>query len=91
MITENPGRNPRVAVAVVAAPSGTVYQFIGNVAEITEAGILDSFSPEAEATGISQVCWRLKVRVEEILEFSHGIHTDVPLSLNEGPSRTGEQ
>jgi len=88
---ENLGRNPRVAVAVVAVPSGTGYQFIGTVAEIAEAGILDGFAPEAEPSGMPQVCWCLKVRVEEVLEFSHGIHSDTPLSLDEYPTGTGER
>jgi len=88
---ENLGRNPRVAVAVVAVPSGTGYQFTGTVAEIAEAGILDGYSPETEPTVMPQVCWRMTVRVEEVLEFSHGIHSDVPLSLDEGPTGTGEQ
>jgi hypothetical protein len=80
-----------LAVAVVATPSGTGYQFIGTVAEIAEAGILDGFSPQVEPSGIPRVCWRLTVRVEEILDFSHGIHNDLPLFLDDGPVGTGER
>jgi len=79
---ENLSNNRRVAVAVVEWPSGKGYQFIGTVSEITETGILDGFSPQDEPSGIPQVCWRLTVRVDEILEFSHGIHGDTPMPLD---------
>jgi len=80
---ENLRSNPLVAVAVVRAPSGTGYQFIGTLAEITEAGILDGFSPETESGGMPQVCWRLKLKVDNVFEFTHGIHSDTPLSFAE--------
>lgn len=75
---ENLAGNHRVAVAVIEAPSGKGYQFIGEVAKIAEAGILDGYSPGDEQAGIPQVCWQLTVRVDQVLEFSHGIHSDTP-------------
>lgn len=74
----NASRNPHIAVAVVAG-SGTGYQFGGVVEKIADSAILDGFDPGMEAQGIPQVQYRLEVRVDEVLEFSSGAHTDRPL------------
>jgi len=74
----NAARNPHIAVAVVAGP-GTGYQFGGVVEKIADSAILDGYAPDIEAQGIPQVQYHLVVRVDEVMEFSSGAHTDRPL------------
>lgn len=78
----NVAHNPRVAVAVTAGASGDGYQFAGVVIQASDAALLDGYVPGGEDAGVPQVLTRLVVRVEAIMEFSAGVHTD--LSLNPG-------
>jgi hypothetical protein len=73
-------KNPVVSVAVMAQDSEAGYQLLGTVADRYDAAILDGYSPEAEPPGEPQSLVRLVVRVEEILAFCAGIHTDIPLN-----------
>ncbi|HEY4744591.1 MAG TPA: pyridoxamine 5'-phosphate oxidase family protein [Desulfuromonadaceae bacterium] len=75
----NVGLNPRVAVAVMSRDMATGYQFIGNVAHGFDAAILNGYAPEQEPPGEPQTLTRLVVRVEVILAFCSGIHTDLVL------------
>lgn len=77
---ENVSEVPRVAMVVVAPGTGAGYQLTGMVESVSEIGILDGFAPGMEAPGTPQVQWRISVRVEEIMEFTPGAHTDQPLS-----------
>jgi uncharacterized protein len=74
----NVAHNPRVAVAVIAA-SGTGYQFGGTVEKIVDTALLNGYAPELEVPGMPQVQSRLVVRVDQVMEFSGGAHTDQPL------------
>lgn len=78
---ENVTRNPYVAVAVSASALGNGYQFSGVVEETAQTAILDGYAPSAEEPGMPQVQYRLVVMVNEIMEFSAGIHTDKPLGM----------
>jgi len=71
--------NPRVAVAVMAPDMTTGYQFIGTVAHGFDAAILNGYAPEQEPPDEPQTLTRFVVRVEEILAFCSGIHTDLAL------------
>ncbi|RII27136.1 MAG: pyridoxamine 5'-phosphate oxidase family protein [Geobacter sp.] len=75
----NLGDNPQVAVAVMALDSRTGYQFIGKVAHAFDAAILDGYAPGAEPPDIPQTLTRFVIRVEKVLAFCSGIHTDLPL------------
>jgi len=77
---ENVAEVPRVAFAVVDAATGVGYQLAGAVEECTQIGLLDGLVPEMEEPGMPQVQWRMTVRVEEVMEFSPGAHTDHPLA-----------
>jgi uncharacterized protein len=74
----NAAHNPRVAVAVVDA-SGKGYQFAGTVGNLVDIAFLDGLPAGKEAPGMPQVRSRLVVRVEEVMEFSAGVHSDLPL------------
>ena len=75
----NVDHNPRVAVAVMKSDSGTGYQFVGTVVHGFDVAILDGYRPGVEPPGEPQTLTRFVVRVDEILAFCSGIHTDLPL------------
>jgi len=75
----NVAGNPLVAVVVMAPESGNGYQFTGQVAHAFDAAILDGYVPGAEPPGIPQTLTRFVVRVQEVMAFSTGTHTDLPL------------
>jgi predicted pyridoxine 5'-phosphate oxidase superfamily flavin-nucleotide-binding protein len=71
--------NPQVAVAVMAPDSAIGYQFVGVVAHGFDAAIMNGYAPLVEPSGEPQTLTRLVVRVNKILVFCSGIHTDQPL------------
>lgn len=75
----NVAHNAQVAVAVIPPGSEAGYQFLGSVAHAFDAAILDGYDPSVEKPGIPQTLTRLVVRVEAVLSFHSGIHTDIPL------------
>lgn len=77
---ENVAHNPQVALAIIDPASGAGYQLAGTVESTAAIGILNGYAPTIEAPGTPQVESRMVVRVEEIMEFSHGSHTDTPLA-----------
>jgi predicted pyridoxine 5'-phosphate oxidase superfamily flavin-nucleotide-binding protein len=79
---ENVAEVPRVTLVVVDPVTGAGYQFAGMVERVSSIGILNGYSPEAEAPGTPQVESRMVVRVEEIMEFSTGAHSDRPITAN---------
>ncbi len=77
---ENVAEVPRVALAVVDPRTGAGYQMLCFVESTSNVGILNGFAPELEEPGLPQVETRMVVRVDEILEFSQGPHTDHPIA-----------
>jgi len=75
----NVEENPLVAVAVLSEDSAIGYQFIGRVVHGFDVAMLDGYVPGAEPPGEPQTLTRMVVKVEEILAFCAGIHTDRPL------------
>lgn len=76
---QNLDRNPRIAIAVMAQDMKIGYQFIGNLAYGFDLAFLSGYAPEVEPSGEPQALTRIVVKVEEILAFCSGIHTDRPL------------
>lgn len=77
---ENVADVPRVAIVILDPGTGSGYQLAGLVENVSQSGILNGFAPELEAPGMPQVQWRMVVRIDEIVEFSTGAHSDRPLS-----------
>lgn len=73
-------QNPYIAVAVIDAGSGRGYQLTGRVVRTTDVALHDGLPPRAEEPGLPQVQWRVVIRVEQILEFAQGVHSDQPLT-----------
>ncbi len=72
----NVAGNPRIAIAVMDSSTGEGYQFIGMVEKTMDIGILDGYDPGVESPATPQVLYQLAIRVDEIMEFTHGVHTD---------------
>jgi hypothetical protein len=77
---ENLAGNPAVALVVMDSATVTGYQFVGEVEKTSDAGILDGYDPRSETPGLPQVLYRLVIRVDGILEFTHDAHSDRPLT-----------
>jgi general stress protein 26 len=76
----NVARNPNIAVAVTTADGRAGYQFLGRVSRSEEEAIIDGYAPKVEKPGTPQALIRMIVEVEEIMEFSAGVHTDTSLA-----------
>ncbi|MBE0599312.1 MAG: pyridoxamine 5'-phosphate oxidase family protein [Desulfuromonadales bacterium] len=77
---ENIAEVPRLAVAIIDPSTGAGYQLLCRVEQTAQVGILDGYSPEMEEPGLPQTETRITVLIEEVLEFSHGPHTDHPIA-----------
>ena len=78
---ENIAEVPRLAVVIADPGTGAGYQLLGRVEDTAQVAILNGFSPEIEEPGLPQVETRIVLQVEEVLEFSHGPHTDHPIAV----------
>jgi predicted pyridoxine 5'-phosphate oxidase superfamily flavin-nucleotide-binding protein len=76
----NVEQNQSVAVAVMAQESATGYQFIGNVVHGSDVALLDGYTPGMIPVSDLQALTCLVVRVEEVLAFCSGIHSDLPVT-----------
>jgi predicted pyridoxine 5'-phosphate oxidase superfamily flavin-nucleotide-binding protein len=73
----NVERNQQVAVAVMATESATGYQFIGSVVHGFDVALLDGYAPGTLPVNDLQALTRLVVRVEDVLAFCSGLHSDL--------------
>ncbi len=78
---QNVEQNHRVAVAVMAPDSAAGYQFIGDVVHGYDLALLDGYVPGTLPAGDLQALTRLVVRVEAVLAFCSGIHSDHPVDF----------
>ncbi len=76
---KNIAGNPQIAIAVMDPSTGKGYQFVGMVEKTMDIGILDGYDAAVELPATPQVLCQLAIRVDEIMEFTHGVHTDKPL------------
>lgn len=75
----NVEQNQQVAIGVMAHDSASGYQFIGSVVHGFDVALLDGYAPGALPVSDLQALTRLTVRVEEVLAFCTGIHSDLPV------------
>lgn len=73
---ENISGNPEIAIAVLDPGTGKGYQFVGMVEKTMDIGILNGYDPGIDNRATPQVLYQLAVLVGEIMEFTHGVHTD---------------
>lgn len=77
---QNIACNTRVSVVAVSPETGKGYQMLGSVIESADAAFLDGYDPAVSMPETPQVLTRFTVKVERILEFTSGIHSDVPIA-----------
>lgn len=73
---ENVADNPQVAITVMDPKGEEGYQLSGQVEQSTTSAVLNGFAPEIESPGTPQIESRLLVRVQRVMRFSAGPHTD---------------
>lgn len=71
--------NTHVSVVAVEKESGKGYQMIGSVIRNDNAAILDGYDPTVNLPETPQVLTRITVKVDQLLEFTRGIHSDIPI------------
>jgi hypothetical protein len=76
---QNINFNRRVSVVAVTPDSRTGYQLLGSVVRSADTAILDGYSPSLTTPDTPQVLTRFTVKVDKILEFTCGIHSDIPI------------
>lgn len=77
---ENIAVNTRISVVAAVTETGKGFQLIGSVVNSTNAAILNGYDPVRDRKDMPQVLTRFTVKVEKVLEFTGGIHTDIPIS-----------
>lgn len=75
---ENLQQNKRVTIVAWDAEADRGHQLVGRVVERREGAVVDGFAEELREEGPPQVEQELVIRVDEILRFSQGPHTDEP-------------
>lgn len=75
--------NKHVSIVAVRQETGTGYQLIGSVIKSTEAAILNGYDPAVTLPETPQVLTRFTVRIDSILEFNGGIHSDLPITTGQ--------
>jgi hypothetical protein len=77
---QNIAGNPHVSVVAVLPDTGNGFQLIGSVVKSADIAILDGYAPALELPMQPQVLTKFTVRVDKILEFTAGIHSDLPMA-----------
>ena len=71
-------KNKHVSIVVWTKKLETGFQLLGQLTGVRDIGILDGYSPKREGEHpLPQVEKRLLIKVERILEFRLGPHSDV--------------
>ncbi len=74
----NLGKNKNISIAVWDKHTDTGLQVLGQVESIQDMAILDGYSPAVEKQHpLPQVERKLLIKVQKILDFKLGPHTDV--------------
>jgi predicted pyridoxine 5'-phosphate oxidase superfamily flavin-nucleotide-binding protein len=76
---QNIACNSHVSIVAVLPDSGKGYQMLGSVIRSADAAILSGYDPAINMPETPQVLTRFTVKVEQILEFTNGIHSDLPI------------
>jgi hypothetical protein len=70
--------NKRISIVVWARDAEIGYQLLGMLERIEDLGFLDGYEPGLEGDGLMPQCEKeLLIKVEKIIEFKAGPHSDV--------------
>lgn len=76
---ENISANSHISVVAVQPETGKGYQLLGSIITRTHESIPDVFEPAVHIPEAPRVLTRFTVKVEKVLEFTSGIHSDLPI------------
>ena len=76
---QNISNNSKVSVVVVMPGTGIGYQMLGSVVWSADAEFIDRYDPSMYLPETPQILTRFNVKVEQVLEFTSGIHSDIHL------------
>lgn len=71
--------NPHAAIVIQQEGKTGGFQLAGTVERAEQLAMVDGYAPDVEEAGAPQAEWQLVVRVDSILAFSQGPHSDVPV------------
>jgi len=77
---QNIASNTHVSVVAVSPDSGKGYQLLGSVIRSADTAFLDGYDPAVIMPVTPQVLTRFTVKVEQVLEFTSGVHSDLPIA-----------
>ena len=78
---QNIVNNPYISIMAHIPESGNGYQLIGSIVRSSESETDDWDPAKSVLSQHPQILTRFAVKVEEILDFTSGIHTDLTLCL----------
>ncbi len=75
---ENLTENNNIAVAVYDSDKGAGYQILGTVISKEVEAVLDGYAPSVEKpeSPFPQEEFKLKIKINEVLELHGGVHSD---------------
>lgn len=76
---ENISDNSHISVVAVQPETGKGYQMLGSIITRTDAAIPDGFEHIVRMPETPRVLTKFTVKVEKVLEFTSGIHSDLPI------------
>ncbi len=75
---QNLAVNKRVAIVVWDSVADAGFQLLGEVLSVEAYDVMDGYDPAAEPVpAMPQVQRRVVVRVDQVLRFAHGPHSDL--------------
>ena len=77
---QNIAVNARVSVVVFRPDTRTGYQMLGSVMRNGDTSVHAGHGPAAVRLEAIQVLTRFTVKIEQVLEFNSGIHSDIPIA-----------
>jgi hypothetical protein len=83
--------NPLVTLVVWDSNSDTGYQLVGKVENVHDLAMLDGYPEGKTLVPLPQVERELVIRVDEVMAFSQGPHSDVPNRTGESGGRNGNE
>jgi len=81
----NVAESPPVALAVWDPSQNRGFQLLGSIEKVEDLAVLDGYVPSVERAGeVPQVQRRLLMRVDRVLDFRCGPHSDAAIQAHEG-------
>jgi hypothetical protein len=75
---ENLDQNRLISLVIWDSASDTGYQLLGEVEKMKAEAVVNGYAPELEKKApMPQAEWKIIVRVDKIIDFTHAPHSDI--------------